>query len=209
MAVLLILLVHAAVLVWLSKVHPFRLVTREDNSPLTLWFLPLAPEAGLPGQAPSSAQYEHRAVASHRKPLPLPAPSLPPVSGRARESLTPAIPESHAASTAIDWHGQASQAAAATLRARERTERQAHALDHPPGMDEGHGIGVIPFRWNSWRAHRLEVLPGALLFHINERCVVAIIPFPMPACALGKIGIHGDLFEHMKDQVTQPPPALP
>ncbi len=76
-------------------------------------------------------------------------------------------------------------------------------------MDEGHGIGVIPFRWNSWRAHRLEVLPGALVFHINERCMVAIMPFPLPVCVLGKIPVYGDLFEHLKEERAQPPPALP
>ncbi|MBV8740782.1 MAG: hypothetical protein JOZ12_03305 [Sinobacteraceae bacterium] len=130
------------------------------------------------------------------------------IDGAAAAPRAAAAPEQQSDST-IDWHDEASQAASATLHAREHAQRQAHALDHPPGMDEGHGIGVIPFRWNDWRAHRLEVLPGALLFHINERCVVAIMPFPLPVCALGKISVHGDLFERMQDERNGPPAALP
>ena len=192
LAVLAVLLAHGAVLVLLSRAPPSRPATGEDNSPLTLWFLPLPAEAELPREENPGAKRQPRAAASHsNRRSPAAAPSQPP------------------AARPIDWHDEASQAAAATLRARERAQRQAHALDRASGMDEGHGIGVLPFRWNSWRAHRLEALPGALLFHISERCVVAIMPFPLPVCALGKIAVHGDLFEHLKDTTTQRPAALP
>jgi hypothetical protein len=196
--ILAVLLAHGTVLVLLSRLHPSRSVTREDNSPLTLWFLPLSAKINHPRrQEDPGGDNLHRAAAAHSNRRTPPAAPLPPPAASAPDS------------SAIDWHDEASQAAAETLGARERARRQAHALDHAPGMDEGHGIGVIPFRWNSWRAQRLEVLPGAILFHINERCMVAIMPFPLPVCVLGKIPVHGDLLEHMKEERAQPPPALP
>jgi hypothetical protein len=40
---------------------------------------------------------------------------------------------------------------------------------------------------------------GGLLIHINDRCVVVLIPFPLAFCGIGKIPVRGDLFDHMHE----------
>jgi hypothetical protein len=115
-------------------------------------------------------------------------------SGAARTPLTPApqpaaVPQAPDATTAItlppavpgagvDWYAQLTGAADSTLR----KEKQAY--------DQS---GVLT-RWYDAGIHRIDTrsfIPGLWL---NDRCV--LIAFIMPACKIGHIEIHDDLFKN-------------
>jgi len=56
------------------------------------------------------------------------------------------------------------------------------------------------FDWDYAATHRIESIPGGgLLLHVNDNCVLVLVPFPFFACGIGKKDANGDLFEHMHD----------
>lgn len=56
------------------------------------------------------------------------------------------------------------------------------------------------FGWDYAATHRIESIPeGGLLVHLNDNCVLVLIPFPFPGCAIGKRKANGHLFDHMHD----------
>ncbi|HEY0799610.1 MAG TPA: hypothetical protein VGD54_02135, partial [Steroidobacteraceae bacterium] len=53
---------------------------------------------------------------------------------------------------------------------------------------------------------RLELIEGGgLLIHINDRCVIVLIPLPFGGCGIGKIPVRGDLLDHMRDEPQTAP----
>jgi len=89
-------------------------------------------------------------------------------------------------------------------------EREAQVNDSKsPGTPErDFGIPYRPpprvptppkFGWDHARTHRIESVPGAMLIHLGDRCLIALTPFPFPFCKLGKIKVEGDLFKHLHD----------
>jgi hypothetical protein len=62
------------------------------------------------------------------------------------------------------------------------------------------------FAWDHSATHRIEEIPGGgLLVNLNDRCVIALVPFPFPMCRIGKLRANGKLFNHMKD-ASEPHP---
>lgn len=143
----------------------------------------------------------------HKKPAPthdtqlvaVPTPAEPPPAEQ-----KPAI---------VDWNAEA--ALTARQRAQSATAPQPRALDkHGAGMDFDGGLGPDEgskpeFGWDHARTHRVEAMEGGgSILWINDRCFVVMygmIPFPM--CAIGKIPVRGDLFDHMRDSKGQEPNA--
>jgi hypothetical protein len=81
------------------------------------------------------------------------------------------------------------------------------ALDkHGVGADLNGGLGPDregkpEFGWDRSHTHRVESLEdGGLLIHLNDRCVLVLMPFPLPFCGIGKIQARGDLLERMHDE---------
>ena len=165
--------------------------SRSQQEPFEISFVPLEISRGSPvATSPARSAEEHRA------------------RPRLRTRDEPATQEQAPASSApfaapIDWAKEAESVVARRLAADEAARRRAHALQPKRGMGSPAASKPPGFRWDRAHTHRLEVAPGALIWHFNERCLIAIIPFPIPLCQIGKIDSHGDLFEHMKD-----PPRL-
>lgn len=99
-------------------------------------------------------------------------------------------------------------------------EREAHAGIAGSRTEKGPDFGFPhqraarapkppEFGWDYARIHRIEVLPGALLIHLGERCVLAFVPLPFAACAIGTIRANGDLFKHLHDSHDPLDQSLP
>jgi len=103
----------------------------------------------------------------------------------------------------IDWAREAELSASRQLQKDEEAQRLAAPFSH----DFSAQRPLHParqFRWS--RAHTNRVQPleaGGTLIWLNERCALVFAGAVIPVCAIGKIPVHGDLFEHMND-----PPAL-
>jgi hypothetical protein len=105
----------------------------------------------------------------------------------------------------IDWSGESELAI--KQQAELATATPPRVLDkHGAGADFNGGLGPDregkpDFGWDRSHTHRVESLEGGgLLIHINERCVVVLMPFPLPFCGIGKIPVRGDLLDHMHDE---------
>jgi hypothetical protein len=186
---LLIVAIHAALLVVAS-----RQVTRVDaRSEEPLIFLALPDRLQVPTPAESAE------VRPRKKPV---AP---------RDSQFVTIPTPARPSTAdnppapIDWNSEAGLAI--KRQAELAMTAPPRALDkHGAGADLNGGLGSdregkSDFGWDRSHTHRVEGLEGGgILIHINERCIVVLIPFPLPFCGIGKIPVRGDLLDHMHDE---------
>lgn len=102
----------------------------------------------------------------------------------------------------IDWSRESQLAAQRQVDALESARRRARGFT-PSEQDRKRATPSVPtpeFDWDRSHTERIEPIPtGGMLIHLNERCVVAIVPAIIPVCALGKIEARGDLFDHMDD----------
>jgi hypothetical protein len=107
------------------------------------------------------------------------------------------------ASPPIDWAREAELSASRQTQKDEDARRLAAPFAH----DFSAQAPVRPppqFRWNAAHTNRIEPLEsGGMLIWLNDRCAVAVVGAVLPFCSIGKIPVHGDLFEHMND-----PPVL-
>jgi hypothetical protein len=160
--------------------------------------LPIEPEAFTsvlfwipatePARLPSAAHPRVAATRALRPPSFTPAPA--PDSGTA--TTYPPTPGAHVAGRAA-----LPGAAAAELDEEKRTGEQVRALtrryvveDDPRNPHPGPTSG---FRWYDAGIHRIDTrafIPG---LWVSDHCV--LIAFVLPACMIGHIEIHGDLFE--------------
>jgi hypothetical protein len=185
---LLVVVIHAALLLVAS-----RRLTRVDarsEEPLIFLALPDHAQTLAPGA---------------------PTPALPrkkPVAPRGTQLViipTPAPPAADTPPAPIDWNAEAERAI--KQHAELAMATPPRALDkHGAGADFNGGLGPDrekkpEFGWDRSHTHRVESLEGGgLLIHINDRCVVVLMPFPLGFCAIGKIPARGDLFDHMHDE---------
>jgi hypothetical protein len=104
----------------------------------------------------------------------------------------------------IDWRQQLAGAAQRQIRKDEDLRRQASALAPPRAPASFRKTPHRPpFGWYYAATHRVESLPeGGFLIHINDRCVIGIFIMVMPACTFEHIEARGDLFQHMKDDLS-------
>jgi hypothetical protein len=176
----------------------------EAEASTTVFFLP-EPESTRAPQAerPPKTQVTARAARPAAPKTPAPAnPAPEPESS----SLTP--------TPAPDWRAEARIAANDELEAEERKRHLPSPLaPHDfSGVRPGSTDDSKPqFGGNHARTHRVEELSGGgLLVNINDRCaVVLLFIFPFPACKIGKIPAHSDLFDHMKDAPAIAEPEIP
>jgi hypothetical protein len=186
---LLVVAIHAALLLVAS-----RRVTRVDvrsEEPLT--FLALPDPAQVPAAAASVAAPPRKKPVAPRDTqiVTIPTPAQPSAADK------PPAP--------IDWNSESEL----TIKRQAELARAVppRALDkHGAGADFNGGLSPDreakpEFGWDRSHTHRVESLEGGgLLIHINDRCVVVLMPFPLPFCGIGKIPVRGDLLDHMHDE---------
>jgi hypothetical protein len=186
---LLVVAIHAALFL-----IAWRAVTRVDmpsEEPLT--FIALPDHAQVPALASSVAALPHKK----------------PVAPRDSQFVTIPVPAQPSAAdnppAPIDWNSEAGLAI--KRQAELAMATPPRALDkHGAGADLNGGLGPdregkSDFGWDRSHTHRVESLEGGgILIHINDRCFVVLIPFPLPLCGIGKIPVRGDLLDHMHDE---------
>jgi hypothetical protein len=186
---LLVVAIHAAFLLVAS-----RRVTRVDtHSEEPLIFLALPEHAQVLARGASQAALPHKKPAAPRDTQLITIP--PPAQPSAADN--PPAP--------IDWSNEAELAI--KQQAELAMTTPPRALDkHGAGADLNGGLsperGRKPdFGWDRSHTHRVEsVEGGGILIHINERCILVLMPFPFPFCGIGKIPARGDLLDHMRDE---------
>jgi hypothetical protein len=189
---LLIVAIHGALLVVASR-QMTRVATRSEEP---LIFLALPDQLQVPTPAGSAAARPRKKLVAPRDSqfITVPTPAQPSAADN------PPAP--------IDWNSEAGLAI--KRQAEWAMATPPRALDkHGAGADLNGGLdpdqdGKSDFGWDRSHTHRVESLDGGgMLIHINERCIVVLIPFPLPFCGIGKIPVRGDLLDHMHDE----PPA--
>jgi hypothetical protein len=146
-----------------------------------------------PSRAPAAPDNSAKHTISEESLAPeTPAPPIPPPVAAEKPPAT------------IDWAAEAKGAAG--HQAELAAAPQPRALDqHGAGTDFNGGLGPDrarppEFGWDRSKTHRIERLPGGgTLVRVNDQCVIILFPIPFAACALGRIPVRGDLFDHMRD----------
>jgi len=97
----------------------------------------------------------------------------------------------------IDWAGELDRAARDSVPAEPPREPRDFGFPH---ASTARSSKPPEFSWSHTRTHRVESIPGGgLLVHVNDNCVLVLIPLPFFACAPGKKPANGDLFKHLHD----------
>jgi hypothetical protein len=108
---------------------------------------------------------------------------------------SPAPPEDNAIAPPIDW--QAELAREARDSASAKPDHPFREFDFPRRSPPA--AKAPEFAWDRNHTHRVESVPGALLVHLNDNCVLVMAPLPFVFCRPGKRPANGDLFDHMND----------
>lgn len=150
--------------------------------------------------APRSAAVPAKAVPLSQRSVERPAAQMHAVADDDGTAITlpaPTIPPGVPASPKPDWYGQLEGAADSTLESARRREGEASALTRKyrlePNPQDPHATGTKGFRWYDAGIHRIDTRGSIPVLHVNERCV--LVAFIIPACAIGHIEVHGDLFD--------------
>lgn len=161
-----------------------------------LFFLPATSERGV-ARAPALKNRAVRSSAGHpgrQSAAPEIPVSPPPLSQPSNAITLPVSPDA-----AVDWPAQLRGAADAALEKEQRARRQLGALTRKFVLEpDSRNPGPAPrdeFRWYDAGIHRIDTRSIIPVLHVNDHCV--LIAFIMPACVIGHIEIHGDLFEKM------------
>jgi hypothetical protein len=110
-------------------------------------------------------------------------------------------------SAAPDWRAAATAAAQTSAQhivaAEDDAARKAAALTSRFAPMPGPRVAGPQFAWDYAHTHRLTPLPGGgFVIALNDRCAIAIVPFPLFGCAVGrKSPPNGDLFKNMHPPV--------
>ncbi len=161
----------------------------EPEAFVTLLFWVPATELPNPRQQGAAGQPRHAATRAPRRPI-APAP--------AADSGTAITLPTNPGGT-VDWSAALTGAAASELEKEARAAAQLDALTHryalPTDTLNPGRPAPSRFRWSDAGIHRIDTrgpIPG---LWVNDHCV--LIAFLIPACKIGHIDIHGDLFEDL------------
>jgi hypothetical protein len=185
---LLVVSIHVGLLLLVASRWNTRVKLRREES---LVFLATPEAARTPEHSGSPAAARKKPPASRDTQL----ITVPPPAQPATAQSPPA---------AIDWNAEADLAV--KQHAQLAMAAPPRALDkHGAGLDLDGGLAPDnshrpEFGWDHSQIHRVESIEGGgILIHINDRCIVVLIPFPMPFCGIGKIPARTDLLDHMHD----------
>jgi hypothetical protein len=177
-----VLALHA-VIFWLLIAKVWVLAGPEIAQSLELLWIPPAPQAP-PHEEPEKGTPKASKTPKRRLPEP---------SQAANESAAPSPSPSLAAP--IDWQAELAREAAAAASAK--SDQHFREFDFP--RRSAPAAKAPQFAWDRNHTHRVESVPGALLVHLNDNCVLVMAPLPFVFCRPGKRPANGDLFDHMKD----------
>ena len=97
----------------------------------------------------------------------------------------------------VDWSAQLPGAAQAELDNEDKLHEQLGALLRKFRIEDDprnpHPAPSSSFRWYDAGIHRIDTRGSLPVWHLNDRCVM--LAFIFPACAIGHIEAHGDLFD--------------
>ncbi len=150
-----------------------------------LYWAPATESVGPPGSA------HRRVTAVHARRLP---PALPASAADSGTAITlPATP-----GAPVDWSATLPEAAAAELDRQRRAAAQLDALTRryvqPTDPLNPGAAAARRFRWYDAGIHRIDTRGPIPALHLNDHCL--LIAFIIPACVIGHIEIHGDLFDN-------------
>jgi hypothetical protein len=110
----------------------------------------------------------------------------------------PPSDENNAIQPAPDWNEELRLAAKNALANQLAQKRHEGDFTHSFPVQSQK---PAQFAWDYAATHRIEVLPqGGIVIHINDNCVLLLIPLPLVGCGIGKHPANGDLFQHRRDQ---------
>jgi hypothetical protein len=184
-AIVVVLGLHLTV-VWLLLATSRVVSRRTESQALEIVFIarpPVLLESNFTRRVLENATPRRRAAAD---PLPMPR-------------VVPQEDEDNAIHPPTDWAGELSRAAGDAASDELTQKPRDFGFPRPPSAP----AKASRFGWDYAATHRVESIPGGgLLFHLNENCVLVLLPLPFGGCAIGRKKANGDLFEHMHDPVA-------
>jgi hypothetical protein len=179
----LVLGLHLTV-VWLILATSRVFSRRTESQSLEIVFIarpPTSSESNLSGPVLENATPRRPAAAN---PLPMP-------------SAAPQADENNAIHPPTDWASELSRAARDAASDKLTQKPRDFGFPHPSSAPAAR---ASQFGWDYAATHRVESISGGgLLLHLNENCVLVLIPLPFVGCGIGEKTANGDLFEHMHD----------
>jgi hypothetical protein len=178
---------------WLFWRAPGPLVEAPETFASILFLLPVpSRQATVPSPAGAGAASRARRTPSTSAPQPARA-------ARQSDTTTAITPPSAVPGAGVDWSAQLGGAADSALKKEKRARDLAGALTRKfvieaDPRNPGH-TAMRDFRWYDAGIHRVDTrawIPG---LWISDHCV--LIAFVIPACMIGHIETHGDLFQNM------------
>jgi hypothetical protein len=182
-----VLALHA-VIFWLLLVKVRMLAGPEVAQSLELLWIPPSPPPAPPHEEPEKGTSK-ASKPSNRKPAERSA---------AAPEQSPAPPANNAIAPPIDWQAELAREAKASAPAKP--DHPFREFDFPRRSPPA--AKAPEFAWDRNHTHRVESVPGALLVHLNDHCMLVMAPLPFVFCRPGKRPANGDLFDHMNDPAT-------
>lgn len=189
-ALLCVLLAHALVvylLLSMSRELPPRQSPAEFTGEPITFFLPLPEEV-----SPEPQVIPHPADRAQRQPA----------AQAAGQSAAPAAAaDAHAPPDHVDWPIEARKSAARVLAREAEAERIARLFAGPGGtwasLTKRQRSKLNKFRWRPGVLGLEYDDQGNQIYHLSDGCVIVNSGFI--ACAIGKVAVHGDMFENMRE----------
>jgi hypothetical protein len=189
-------LIHVAIIAYFALPQRLRWPLAGQEFVTHVFFLSEPTEEVVQPATPSRASATREVAPLQTAPLTAP-PDMP-------ASEEPATPPR------LDWAREAEISASRQLVQEDEARRLAAPFSHD-FTEPTPAHRQPPFRWSRAHTQRIEQLPsGGTLVRLNDRCVLVFAVMVLPICQIGKIPVHGDLFEHMDDApVLGEPPSPP
>jgi hypothetical protein len=204
--VLVVVAAHGLVL-WLFWRVRAPVIDEVETFTSLMFFVP-APQPAAPA-APVTHRAGRAAAIGNTSPA---APvALPPPPDTGTAITLPAPP-----GAGVDWSAQLPGAAQAELDNEKKLHEQLGALLRKFRIEDDprnpHPAPSSSFRWYDAGIHRIDTRGPLPVWHLNDRCVM--LAFIFPACAIGHIEAHGDLFDgaaaaHAEKLATPRPNDVP
>ncbi len=196
---LLVVAVAHALVLWVFWRAP---VTRVDEAETFTSILSLPPARPRDPTVSPAAASAATSRARRTPSISEPRPARTPQQADATTAIT--LPSADPR-TDVDWSAQLTGAADAALNKEQQARVQSGALlrkfvSAADPLNPGH-TAIHDFRWYDAGIHRIDTrawIPG---LWVSDHCV--LIAFVMPACMIGHIEIHGDLFENMRTRLDE------
>jgi len=190
-----VLLTHALVVYCLLVSFDARIPRPETpldwgEEPIT-W---IEPAQEMPAEAPAEPpNAPAAALVARRAPKPASAAAAPPTAAESGGATTD--------SSKVDWPLEAKRAAEREVARELDAERVAKMFSGPQGtwasLTKRQRSQFNKFRWRPGVLGMEYDNKGNEIYHLSDGCV--IVNGGVIACALGKVKIHGDMFENMRE----------